>query len=434
MKHVIILVFGAALLISCASHKNKTAYGAGWSAVHADAGNSDYSSVKGGRQVSLLWHKKFGGTVNLGPTTDSKGRVYVTTSAPGCHLFALDARSGKELWCTDRVNKFAVASSALIDKDNRLFIADDTAMYAFDEQGNLLWKYPIKGFPLSAQFTHTGRLLFITHIGNVYVLERKTGAPLINGQPLSPEPFSHSSFNPVACMKGTADCPCANTLAYDLGTGRFFFTYWQPGTSGASLWAMQYTEQSNTASVSRLWENNALPGGSASSPDISADGKKIYVNDNSGSLYALNSATGEIVWRYSLGFNPGGSQSTSPDGYIMPSGANGAALMCLKDEGDSARLVWRTDTLVNRGVAAQTAGHLAYATVASNRDRFYNDLLVVDVRTGKVLDRKSLSEKTFFTVGTTIGPEGNIYVPSFNGHLYAFKSRHPFFPTSNLHP
>ncbi len=419
----LLLMIATGILVGCATaKKNKTAYGPGWSAVHADARNSDYSNVKGGRSISMIWQRKFSGTINLGPTTDAKGRVYVTTSATGCHLFALNARDGKELWCTNKVNKFAVASSALIDNQNRLFIADDSAMHAFDESGHLLWEKAIKGFPLSAQFTHTGKLIFITHIGNVYVLERETGAPLIDGQPLSGQALPESDFDPIACMKGTGDCPCANTLAYDSASGRFFFTYWQPGAPNASLWAMEYAEKNGKASVVKVWENKELPGGSATSPDISADGKKIYINDNTGHLYALWSNTGQVVWKYDLGYSPGGSQSTSPAGYILPSGGNGAGLIALKDDGDSVSLRWRADSLVNKGIATQTAEHLAYATVTSSKGRFYNDLLVIDVRNGKVLDRKPLPGLSFFSVGTTIGPEGNVYVPTFNGYLYAFKT------------
>ncbi|MGN6211119.1 outer membrane protein assembly factor BamB family protein [Parafilimonas sp.] len=423
MKYIQLFI-ALALMLGCTlSRKNRNVYGGGWSAVHSDSRNSDYSEAKGGHKVSLIWHKKFDGTINLGPSADTRGRVYVTTSGPGCHLFALDARNGNELWCTDKINKFAVASSVLIDNRNRLFIADDSAMHAFDDSGNLLWRKPIKGFPLSAQFTHTGKLLFITHVGNVYVLDRGTGAALIDGQPLSSHLLRGNDFDPIACMKGTEDCPCANTLAYDTRSGTFFFTYWQPGTSNASLWAMKYAEQNNKALVTKLWENNELPGGSATSPDISADGKKVYINDNTGHLYALNSTTGQIVWQYNLGYNPGGSQSTSPGGYIIPSGANGAGLICLKDEGNSARLVWHADSLINKGIATQTAGHLAYATVTSENGRFYNDLLVMDVRNGRILDKHPLPGKSYFTVGTTIGPEGNIYIPSFNGHLYAFKGK-----------
>jgi outer membrane protein assembly factor BamB len=424
MKLSICIIILAVWQTSCSKSKKDSDHPnpkeSSWRAAHADARNSDYSPVKGSRKISLLWQKKFSGTVNLGPTTDNNGQVYITTSAPGCHLYALDPRTGEQRWCTDKVNKYAVASSALIDKNNRLYIADDRAMNSFDNNGNLLWQHTIQGFPLSAQFTQSGSLLFITHIGKVYVIETATGKPLIDGQSLSENTPPATGFDPRACMQGTVECPCANTLAYDEQNGRFYFTYWQPGTPSAALWAMQYSEQEGQASVTKLWENNLLPGGSASSPDISFDGTRIYVNDNEGGLYAIAAATGNLIWKYTIGYNTGGSQSTSPDGYIMPAGANGAALMCLKDEGDHARLVWRNDAMANRGVSTQSAGNLAYTTIKSASDRFSNDLVVVDVVTGEVLDRDSLPGKTYFSVGTTIGPEGNIYVPTFNGYLFAF--------------
>src|SRR5687767_10012322 len=75
------------------SHQNNV-YGAGWPAVHADARNSDYSPVAGPKNVTLAWQRKFAGTINLGPTSDTKGHVYITTTAPGCHLCALSATTG----------------------------------------------------------------------------------------------------------------------------------------------------------------------------------------------------------------------------------------------------------------------------------------------------------------------------------------------------
>jgi outer membrane protein assembly factor BamB len=420
MKNVPAILALIILLHGCAMHR--PAYGPGWPAVHADGHNTDYAGVRGARQLQPAWQRKFEGTINLGATTGKDGQVYITTSATGCHLYALDANTGETIWCTDEVNRYAVASSALLDREGRIFLADDEAMHAFDKKGNLLWETPIKGFPLSAQFTQTGRLIFITHIGNVYVLDRKNGKPLINGENLSPGMATGNSFDPIACMRGTEDCPCANTLAFDGKNGRFIFTYWQPGTANAALWAMQYTEKPMPAIV-KLWENKALPGGSASSPDISSDGSRVYVNDNNGTLYSINAADGSIIWKYALGFDPGGSQSTSPEGYIMPAGAKGANLMCIKDKGDSASLVWKNEDWLNRGVATQAKGLVAYATVSSAAGRFHNDLLVLDVLTGKELDRHALPGTTIFTVGTTVGPKGNVYVPTFNGMLFAFRPK-----------
>ena len=388
-------------------------YGLGWSATHADGGNTDYSPVAGSRNIKLAWQQKFNGTINLGPTNDTKGRVYVTTSSEGCHLYALDHKTGKTIWCTDKVNRFAVASSALLDNEGHIFIADNETMYAFDDTGKLLWETPIIGFPFSAQFTQTGRLIFITHIGRLYVLERETGAQIL--QPVDLAPFK---IDIRACMKGTKDCPCANTLAFDQQSGRFYFTFWAPGAGQADLRAMKYTEETIPAIIP-LWTNESLPGGSASSPDLSFDGTRLYVNDNSGKLYAINARTGENIWNFEIGYNPGGSQSTSPEGMIMPAGGRNAPVMCIADCGTHAELVWKIDSLKNRGVATQCAGNLAYVTVKTKG--FQNDLIVIDTKLGRELDREHLPGTTIFTVGTTIGFDGYVYVPSFNGCLFAFR-------------
>jgi outer membrane protein assembly factor BamB len=99
----------------------------------------------------------------------------------------------------------------------------------------------------------------------------------------------------------------------------------------------------------------------------------------------------------------------------MPSGG---VLMALIDQGASAALAWRHDTLLNRGIPTQAAGGLAYATVGVGR--FLNDLVVVDTATGTELDREPLPGTTVFTVGTTVGPDGTACVPTFLGQLFGF--------------
>ncbi len=48
----------------CLSYKSP--YGNGWSAVHADGHNSDYSTKRGARKIEFAWQRKFEGTINLG--------------------------------------------------------------------------------------------------------------------------------------------------------------------------------------------------------------------------------------------------------------------------------------------------------------------------------------------------------------------------------
>ena len=392
-------------------------YGTGWSATHGDAGNTDFSKTEIPKQVGLSWFRKFEGTINLGASVGDDGTIYITTSGDGCHLYALDPATGETKWCNDDLNEFAVASGVLIDRHETLFIADNKSMHALDSQGRTMWKVAIDGFPFSAQFTQTGRLIFITHIGTIYVLDRRTGRAVLTPRKLA-ENQELPAFDPRACMRGTKDCPCANTPAFDQNTGNIYFTFWYPEAPAAALVAMRYTEDPDP-SLELLWQNDELPGGSASSPDLSADGSTVYVNDNISSIHAIDTRTGSRRWYYDIGYAPGGSQSTSPQGHIIPGGANEAKLMCLRDDGNKASLLWRSDSLENRGITTQAVDDLAIATVKVGTLAY--DIVIMDVRDGTIYDRERLPGKPLFSVGTTVGKDGLILVPTFNGYLYAFR-------------
>jgi outer membrane protein assembly factor BamB len=392
-------------------------YAPGWSAVHADSGNTDYAPVEGAADVTLAWQRDLGGGINLGATYDEAGRAYVTTAAPGCHLYVLDVATGDTVWCSEEVDRFAVASSPLIDDEGRAFLADGEAMHAFDADGNVLWETPIVGVPLSAQFSPEGRVVFVTHIGRVYLLDRATGEPVLPPLELIPGATFDPADNMRGCALGLALCPSANTPAVDLETGSMYFTFWEPGAQQGGLRAMQITEDEHPA-ITPLWTNDALPGGSASSPDVSADGSRLYVNDNAGNMHALDAATGEEIWRIPIGYASSGSASTSPDGLIMPTGGQTSPLSALRDDRDHATEVWRLDALINRGIATQTAGGKAYATVAAEPG--HTELVVIDTADGTELDREPVPGVTLFSVGITIGPDGTVLAPTYNGKLFAY--------------
>nr|WP_295382611.1 PQQ-binding-like beta-propeller repeat protein [Pseudoxanthomonas sp.] len=397
----------------------KPVYARGWSATHADASNSDYSPVAGASRITHAWSRSFGGLINLGPTSDGEGRLYLTTSGPGCRLHALDRTTGRTIWCTDAVDRLAVASSPLLDAERNLYLADGAAMHSFRADGGVRWRSPITGFPLSAQFTPDGDLIFVTHVGVVYRLDRGTGKSVADPIALIPNPAFDSSSGALACMRGTHACPGANTPAVDARGGRLIFTFWTPGAAAAGIRSMKILADAGAKAVVADWRNDTLPGGSAASPSLSADGTRIYLTDNAHRLRALDIRTGEQLWSIDIGYPAGGSPSVSPEGIIMPAGGGEAPLMAVRDLGDRPQLLWRRQGLRNRGIATQAAQHRAYATVAGNGGAL--DLVVVDTRTGEILDRDALPGKPMFTVGTTVDTDGTVYVPSIRGTLHAFR-------------
>lgn len=395
-------------------------YGPGWSTAHADNANTDYSPVRGAANLTLTWQRSFDGAINLGATSDGE-RVYITTTSASGQFYVLDRATGATRWFSKTFDRSAVASSAQLDRDGRIFLADSRAMHAFNPNGEELWSTPIVGFPLSAQFTRAGHLIFITHIGRIYILRRDTGAPVVAPVELIPGATFDPSTDPRPCMKGTGDCPSSNTLAIDLETDRFYFTFWTPGKPTAGVRAMQFVDGAQPALVP-LWVNDGLTNGSAASPDLSPDNSRLYLTDNGGQLIALSTANGAVIWRFTLGYEAGGSVSASPEGIIMPSGGGQSPLMAVQDNGDHAEELWRRTEVINRGIPTQVAGGLAYATVVAPNQQGQLDLIVVETASGRELDRERLPGQQVFSVGTTIGLDGTVYVPTITGDLFAFRA------------
>lgn len=404
-----------------------SAYAESWSAVHADAANTDHSPVAGPDDLAVRWERRIEGsmrigplpwTINLGPTVAPDGRLFVTSTQTGCHLQALDGETGETLWCAPDLDLFAVVSSPVLDRDGRLFVADGSGMHAFTFDGEALWTTPLVGVPLSSQLTADGRLVFVTHVGVVHVLDRDTGEDVLPPVELVPEPtWDPATGGMWACARGTEACPSANTLAVD-GEGRLVFTFWEPGAPAAGLRAMRY-RGGDAPSVEPLWTTDALPGGSGSSPVLSGDGR-VYVTDNEGGLHALDLETGEGIWRVDIGFASAGSPSLSPEGLILPAGGNGSPLVAVRDEGAEGVVAWRRDDLANRGIATQTAGGRAYVTAHVGDHR--NDLVVIDTADGREVDRAPVPGTSVFSVGTTVGPDGTVFVPTIVGGITAYEA------------
>jgi outer membrane protein assembly factor BamB len=403
-------------------------YAPSWAAVHADAANTDYSPVDPGADVALAWDEHIDGslrigplpwTINLGPTLDPDGNLYLTSSQRGCHLRSLDGATGELRWCAADIDLLAVSSSPLIDRDGVLYVADGLGLHALDPGGSERWLVPLDGVPLSVQFTSQGHLAFVTHTGTAYVLDRRDGRSLVDPVDLAPGVEWRPEDGMMACARGTEACPSANTLAVDLATDRLVFTLWAPGAAQAGVRAVRYREDPEPALVPE-WENDALPGGTASSPVLSADGSRVYVTDNQGSLHAVDAATGASVWDVGIGGASGGSPSLSPEGLIMPAGGNGIPVVAVRDEGARAEVVWRRDDLANRGIATQTAGERVFATVQAGGPGL--ELVVLDARDGHELDREPIPGSGVFSVGTTVGPDGTVFVPTVVGGLAAFRA------------
>ncbi|GAA3178962.1 hypothetical protein GCM10020255_071890 [Rhodococcus baikonurensis] len=71
------------------------------------------------------------------------------------------------------------------------------------------------------------------------------------------------------------------------------------------------------------------------------------------------------------------------------------------------------------GVPAQTAGNTGYTVVREGENGL--SLITFDTETGETVDQDTLPGAVGFTVGTSIGPKGEVLTPSAIGELFVFK-------------
>lgn len=399
----------------------------GWPGMHADARNSDTSDVVGSRDIDLAWSRPLGGPVATYASVGANGQIFVTSrTEKGCNLFSFEIANGRKRWCA-QLRPGVVASTPIVDAVANTYVGEDGGMNSFTENGQLRWRTPVVGTPISAQFTGDGHLLFITQLGEINVLDTQTGARVLAPyNMIAPPSFADSANVELVpddqglntCFFGSPQCPVANTPAIDLSTGKFYFTFFAPGAPAAELVAMRYIGGENPQ-ITREWSTDTLPGGSASSPDISADGSVVYTNDNEGKLWAIDAATGDAKWSYDIGFAAAGSPSTSKDGLLIPAGGENGHLMALRDKGDHAELVWERTDLLQLGVPAQTSGSTGYTVVREGEDGLA--MITFDTETGETVDQDTLPGAKGFTVGTSVGPNGEVLTPTLIGELFVLK-------------
>ncbi|WP_324194790.1 outer membrane protein assembly factor BamB family protein [Nocardia terpenica] len=402
--------------------------GKGWPSAFHDARNSASSPVTGSRHLVLSWARPLGGPVTMPPTLGPDGQIFVNTRAemdcvgvPGTTglIFSFQMPTGRKRFC-NTLRPEALGGASAIDGATNVYVGDGGALFSFNALGQPRWRTPVAGVPVSVQFTGDGNVLSISQSGQVDVLDRQTGdrevptfqllgEPDYLKTPDLPRPPDGQGLGD--CLTGGPQCPVATTSAVDRDSGRFYVTVWRPGSPAASLVALRYADKR----IRQEWSADLLVDGSATSPALSSDGKTVYVGDNSGRLIAVNAADGRTIWTQPLGFSPRGSISVD-DGLLIPGGDDGH-LIALRDRGDSVEIAWERKDLQLRGRPVQTAGEIGYV-VAPIGDAL--SLVTFDTRNGATLASADLPGAQGSTVGTAIGPDGQVVVTTGIGELFAF--------------
>ncbi|MGW3484336.1 outer membrane protein assembly factor BamB family protein [Rhodococcus indonesiensis] len=429
LRTVMLTTSAALVLTGCGSSSGPVdVFAAGaWPGRYADARNSSTAQADGLRDVAPAWSRPLGGAVTSPASVAANGQIFVTgATTVGCNLVSFQIDTGRKRWCT-RLAPGVAGVTPAVDGVANIYVGEEGAMVSFNEHGQRRWRIPVSGTPGTAQFTGDGNLVFVTHFGQVNVLDPQTGkhaAPIFD---LVPTPAVTDGTNVprlpndhglAACFGGSEDCPVATTPAVDLDTGRILVTLWRPGADRAAVVSMRYTG-GDDARVVEEWSQTELPGGATTSPVLSADGATVYVHDGEGALWALDAGSGAPRWSHDLGYVASAGPAVSAEGLLVlaPGGRTGD-LVALRDTGEAAETVWRRGDVRQLGVPALTADGTGY-TVARADDGLA--ALVFDAASGETLDEETLPGAAGFSVGTAVGPAGEFVTTTLPGEVYVLR-------------
>lgn len=392
----------------------------GWSAQYGDARNSSYSPADGAAELALSWSRSVKGELGAAAALGGDGYLAVNgQTAGGCSLMVWEnGNQGRQRWCT-RMVLGGGFTSPLFDGFDNLYIGQPGLMIAYPPTQWVRWRTNVIGMPTTARFLAPGRLLVMTHLGQVLVFDAHRGEVL--GTPLD----LVEGVDPTDPFRGLEDCgqslpgcPVASAPAYSEATGTAVLGLWQPGAKAPVLTALRY-QPDHPALLTREWTSDAVADGILGAPVLSADGQTVFVNGRDRQLWALNVSDGKPKWSVPLGFQPHTPPSVAPGGLIVVGGGPDTRLVAIKDSGDDAEVVWRRDDVTPLSTSSQAGPHSAYAVVSDGPQRLA--LLVFDPADGgRTLNSYPLPEAAGFPVGVSIGFDRRVVAATSAGQVYSF--------------
>jgi len=298
--------------------------GSSYLGVHGNRENNDVVACDTAAAFIEEWHALEGLGLSQPNTFSPDGSVtYAATFQPepgGCNVHAVSVADGSVLWC--RTVERSVGGSAVeVDEDGHLYFTADRYAYSLDADGEERWRTDLGGSggggdfgegPLGVHFLDAaqgGHVATVTNTGVVYLLARSDGAVLASLD--LPEVFG---FVPPRALGGEGGLDLSAlipaSVAEDLAAA---FGEGMTGGLGAFLGAGGGFSD-NTLGVSARGELYVVgggpdpdrgslmqvriggtvealmfevgwalvyPGGSATSPSITFDGRYVSVGDGS---------------------------------------------------------------------------------------------------------------------------------------------------------
>lgn len=239
---------------------------------------------------SKKWEFKAGGNMVFGPTIGPDGTIY--QGSWDKYFYAINP-DGTEKW--KYLTKGTISYPSSIDKNGHIYLGGGDAhfgpdgnLYAFDQDGKLLWTYDTKMLRVGSPAIGADGLLYVPASPVLMVINTEGKLVWKKGPDLTATPTGAS--DPIPSGTSTAPCapppaPCGNATGAAPGSGETPETRVAPGSAPGIINAGE----------------EVIAG--IITPALTPDGT-IYIGNPQGKFMALDAQTQEIKWSYQTGKNP----------------------------------------------------------------------------------------------------------------------------------
>ena len=414
-----------------------------------------------------------------GPVFDSDGYLYFVPLLPyePVVLISLDPADGSRRWAIPATTEGLAGFSTpvvLRDPTNKeaeaIFVVLADRALAVRPDGSVIWDVPA-GFPNVAQVGIMGvqyhgptdSIVAVSTDGFLVGLDRKTGAPTFGPVELpgEPSPIPEAAELPpeVALCLGTKLFQLTNLAALGagpdflinilLGNGNEVANSFSIDPNTGRIWIAATAPDDVDGTVDGVSEFGALyridirrkrggghqalsvcrtdfDGGSASTPSLKADGSRVYVGDNFGSLLSIDAKDCSVAWSVDVGAQIFASVAVASDNDELYA-STAQSIRQVFDRGDHAELGWTGNSevfdvpaalqpvlshfnLLGAGIAANGITALVGVGVDTGSRQLPVSQAVVffDRETGEPLwASEGLDESVAVT---SMGPDGAVYI------------------------
>jgi outer membrane protein assembly factor BamB len=317
------------------------------------------------------WRRELGQAVSYPVIADQKAFVTVRTGDDyGTSLYAIDTRTGKDVWGPVELGGTYYWSALTLGAGRVYAINGDGRLTAFAiRTGRQLWQTDLPGqHSFSSAPTFRAGMVYTAGAGfggTVYAVNAATGsvvwtAPVANGDQSSPAVTATGVYVSYACGRSYRFDPATGATRWVHSTGCSGGGGKTPVVAAGGLWVRESFDGTlpvlalGTGQVTTRFGSEGMPapafsgrtgffvvGGElyaadAATPDkpiwrFTGDGSRlrsapivvngyVYVGSQSGTVYAVDPATGQAVWSADTG-----AEITPPDEHNVSSPLTGLA-------------------------------------------------------------------------------------------------------------